>query len=268
MPVGIFAAVHRLQQAGLLNDEEKAIYYEIDQVWFQENLPNPPFYDDDKPGKPITWFKTATTGHMVDKLQPLMDMLEKYAKPYDVVYTNFPGRIVYEDEWQVAVYSDKPSGCISPLTVVHLPMYAEVIRQSFATVAQEFNFTTDNCPSFTGFITNESLSAELQEYYLPFGYFIDGKMVGYVTFQNRGNGVYKMKHLSVLPDYRNYGYGKVLLDFCKTKVKELKGNTITIGIIEENTVLKNWYADNGFIHTGTERFENLPFTVGYMEWKE
>jgi hypothetical protein len=26
--------------------------------------------------------------------------------PYDIVYTNFPGRIVYEDDWQVAVYRD------------------------------------------------------------------------------------------------------------------------------------------------------------------
>jgi len=81
-------------------------YYEIDQVWFQENLPNPPFYDDDKPGKPVTWFKTETTAHMVEKLQPLMDMMDKYNMPYDVVYTNFVGRIVYEDEYQVAVYDE------------------------------------------------------------------------------------------------------------------------------------------------------------------
>jgi hypothetical protein len=103
-PVGIFAAVYRLQRDGLLNENEKAVYYEIDKVWFQENLPNPPFYDDDNPGKPITWFKTATTAHMLEMLQPLMDMMDKYNKPYDVVYTDFPGRIVYEDEYQVAVY--------------------------------------------------------------------------------------------------------------------------------------------------------------------
>ena len=32
-------------------------------------------YDDDKPGKPITWFKTATAGFMVEKLRPLIEML-------------------------------------------------------------------------------------------------------------------------------------------------------------------------------------------------
>jgi hypothetical protein len=105
-PRGIFALVHHIQEAGKLTNDEKATYYEIDQVWFQENLPNPPFYDDDKPGKPITYFKTEAAGFMMEKLQPLMDMCEKYNVSYDIVYTNFPGRIVYEDDWQVAVYRD------------------------------------------------------------------------------------------------------------------------------------------------------------------
>jgi hypothetical protein len=101
-PAGIFTAVYRLQRMGKLTPEEEEIYHEIDQVWFQKHLPNPPFYDDDKPGKPITWFKTATTGHMLDKLAPLMAMLDKYSVAYDVVYTNAPGEVVYEDEFQVA----------------------------------------------------------------------------------------------------------------------------------------------------------------------
>jgi ribosomal protein S18 acetylase RimI-like enzyme len=267
MPVGIFTAVHRLQQAGLLTDEEKAVYHDIDQVWFEENLPNPPFYNDDKPGKPITWFKTATTGFMIEKLQPLMDILEKYSKPYDVVYSNFPGRIVYEDEWQVAVYSDNAPGRISLLSACHLPMYAEVIRRSFATVAQEFNLTKDNCPTFTGFITNEKLNDDFQNGYIPFGYFWDGNLVGVVLLHDRSDGIYKMKHLAVLPEYRHLGYGKSLLDFCKEEVTSHGGYKIAIGIIEENTTLRNWYATNGFIHTGTEKYETLPFTVGYMEWE-
>ena len=28
---------------------------------------------------------------------------DKHLKPYDVVYTNFVGTIIYEDDWQVAV---------------------------------------------------------------------------------------------------------------------------------------------------------------------
>jgi len=267
MPVGIFAAVHRLQEAGLLTNEEKAIYHDVDQVWFQENLPNPPFYDDDKPGKPITWFKTATSGFMLEKLRPLMDMLEKYAKPYDLVYSNFPGRIVYEDEWQVAVYNDNAPGRISLLSTAHLSMYAEVIRNSFATVASDFNLTRENCPGHTSFITNERLASKLKDGYYPFGYFSDGKLVGFASLTDTGNGLYEMNDVSILPEYRHFGYGKALLDFCKDKIKEFDGSKITIGIVEENTVLKKWYAANGFVHTDIKQSEHLPFKVGYMEWE-
>ena len=266
MPAGIFTAVHRLQQAGLLSDEEKAAYHEIAHIWFEENLPNPPFYDDDKPGKPITWFKTATTGFMIEKLQPLMDMLEKYSKPYDIVFTNFPGRIVYEDEWQVAAYSDNAPGRISLLKAAHLPLYAEVIRQNFATVAQEFNLTKENCPGHTSFITDERLASKIKEGYYPFGYFADGKLAGFASLTDTGGGAYEMGNVAVLPEYRHLGYGKSLLDFCKERVVELGGSKITIGIIDESTVLKKWYSANGFIQTGVKRFEHLPFTVGYMEW--
>ena len=32
-----------------------------------------------------------------------IQILDKYNHPYDIVYTNFVGTILYEDEWQVAV---------------------------------------------------------------------------------------------------------------------------------------------------------------------
>ena len=40
---------------------------------------------------------------MYEKLKPAIALLDKYDKAYDVVYTNFVGTIVYEDEWQIAV---------------------------------------------------------------------------------------------------------------------------------------------------------------------
>ena len=265
MPVGIFAAVHRLQEAGLLTDEERAVYHEIDDIWFQENLPNPPFYDDDKPGKPITWFKTETAGFMVEKLRPLIDMLEKYSKPYDIVYTNFPGRVVYEDKWQVAVYSGNIPGRITPLSAEHLPLYADVIRAGFATVAQEFGLTRESCPTHTSFISNERLAGRIKNGYYPFGYFSDGKLIGFAALIDEGEGAYELSNLAVLPELRHFGYGRKLLDFCKKKTAELGGKKVRIAIIEDNTILKKWYEDNGFVSIEVKNFEHLPFTVGYME---
>jgi ribosomal protein S18 acetylase RimI-like enzyme len=63
------------------------------------------------------------------------------------------------------------------------------------------------------------------------------------------------------------GIGRALLDFAKEKVAEWEGNRISIGIIEENSVLKNWYLSYGFEPTATRKFEHLPFTVGFMELK-
>ena len=40
-------------------------------------------------------------------INPLLWLLERYKHPYYVVYTNFPGEIVYEDEYQIVVKVDE-----------------------------------------------------------------------------------------------------------------------------------------------------------------
>ena len=154
---------------------------------------------------------------------------------------------------------------IQPVAARHLPEYAEVIRRSFATVARDFGWTRENCPRHTSFVTNERLREKLAAGYYPFGAFVGEKLVGFVSLTDCGGGVFSICDVSVLPEYRHVGYGRALLDFCKAKVGELGGHKITIGIVEENTVLKNWYAANGFVHTGTKQFEQPPFVLGYME---
>jgi len=155
---------------------------------------------------------------------------------------------------------------IKPVTAQHLPEYAEVIRQSFTTVAREFGFTRENCPGHTSFITDETLRSKYKPGYYPFGSFVDEKIVGFAALQNLGNGVFEMSDVAILPTYRHLKYGKALLDFCKMQVVALSGQKIEISIIEDNTRVKNWYAANGFVHTGTKRYASVPFLVGHMEW--
>ena len=99
-PKGVFSLCWNLIRDKAMTAEEEQLFISIDE-WFKENLPEP------EPCKNhetvITFFKTRTTGHMLEKLEPAIALLDKYRKPYDVVYTNFIGTIVYEDEWQVAV---------------------------------------------------------------------------------------------------------------------------------------------------------------------
>ena len=140
-----------------------------------------------------------------------------------------------------------------------------IIRESFASVAKEFSITEENCPNRTSFISMKNLEYHAKNNYKMYGYFINDNLIGYVSLENKGDGIFELRNLAVLPEYRHKGIGKQILDFCKVKVKEFDGNKITLGIIEENAILRNWYAANGFLHTGTKTFEHLPFITGYME---
>lgn len=99
-PKGIFSICWRLIYDGVMNEEDENTFCEIDE-WFKENLPEP---EPCKQGeKVITFFKTETTKEMIEKISPAIQLLDKYSYPYDIVYTNFVGKIIYEDKWQVAV---------------------------------------------------------------------------------------------------------------------------------------------------------------------
>jgi len=91
----------RMIYDGVMTQEDTAIFEAVDD-WFKENLQEPPACKGGDQAV-ITYFKVATTGHMLEKLEPAMKLLNKYNHPYDVVYTNFVNEIVYEDEYQVAV---------------------------------------------------------------------------------------------------------------------------------------------------------------------
>ncbi|MCI8770507.1 MAG: hypothetical protein HFH73_05055 [Lachnospiraceae bacterium] len=99
-PKGIFSLCWNLIRDGQLTDEEKELFISIDD-WFKEKLPEPEPCKNQE--KVITFFKCESTLEMVEKLKPAIALLDRHQKPYDVVYTNFVGTVVYEDDWQIAV---------------------------------------------------------------------------------------------------------------------------------------------------------------------
>lgn len=103
-PVGVFILNWRRIRDGVYSKED-ADLYDRTHKWFLENLPEPPFYgnDNENPDGAVTWFKTENADSMLEHIEPLLSLLEKYGIPYDVVYTDTPGRIIYEDDFQVGV---------------------------------------------------------------------------------------------------------------------------------------------------------------------
>ena len=99
-PKGIFGVCWRMIMDGIMSPEDAEAFREID-AWFKANLPEPePCRNHEAV---ITFFKTETTEEIQKRIEPAVRMLDRYAHPYDIVYTNHVGTIVYEDEWQVAV---------------------------------------------------------------------------------------------------------------------------------------------------------------------
>lgn len=141
----------------------------------------------------------------------------------------------------------------------------EIIHSSFITVAEEFGLTENNCPSHTAFMTFDKLVKQFDDSRPMFLFYQDDIPVGYFSLAKCSDEEWELNNLAVLPEYRYLGIGKVMVDYAVATVKNYGGNKISIGIIEENSTLKNWYLKLGFNHISTRKFEHLPFTVGFME---
>ena len=143
---------------------------------------------------------------------------------------------------------------------------AEVIRDSFLTVAETFGFTVENAPGFVAFATNEAklIQWKDEQHRLIYGYYKDEKLIGCYNLLVNGEEC-ELGSLCVLPEHRHSGIGAVLIDDAIEKAKSINCSIMKLSIVEENTILKKWYETNGFVHTGTKKFDFFPFTCGYME---
>lgn len=140
-----------------------------------------------------------------------------------------------------------------------------IIHKSFQTVADDMNLTKENCPSHTAFMPLEKLQNQFENGNPMLLYEYNNKFIGYFSLSINDNSV-ELNNLSVLPEYRHIGIGKKIINYAVDYSKNTLGvNKIKIGIVEENAILKEWYKTLGFVHTGTRKFEYLPFTVEFME---
>lgn len=100
---GIFSMCWQLVQNDVMEEEDADLFREIDG-WFAENLPWPEPCMRQEPV--VCWFKTENSEEMLKMIKPALWLLDRYNHPYFLVYTNSPGEIVYEDQYQIAARAD------------------------------------------------------------------------------------------------------------------------------------------------------------------
>ncbi len=163
--------------------------------------------------------------------------------------------------------SGRNQGMIREIHDKDIEECVDVIRKSFATVANEFGLTMDNASRFTAFATTkERLEYHLNEEHRPmYAFCDDDKVIGYYSLLLMENTECELNNLCVLPEYRHNGIGEKLLQSAFDNAKNLGCKKMHIGIVEENKVLRDWYEKFGFVHIKKEKYDFFPFTCGYME---
>lgn len=141
----------------------------------------------------------------------------------------------------------------------------EVIRKSFQTVADEFGLTRENTPTNAAFIRFEDLVKMKEQGAYLFGLYTQGIQIGFFTIEKNPNALYYLNKLAVLPAYRHLGYGGQILNFAFDYIKRSGGGKISIGIINENSILKKWYQSYGFSEVMIKTYSHLSFKVCFME---
>ncbi|HEY41303.1 MAG TPA: GNAT family N-acetyltransferase [Dehalococcoidia bacterium] len=142
---------------------------------------------------------------------------------------------------------------------------ARVIRNAFRTVALELNLTRENSPTHPSFMTTGRLRKDRNRGLNFFGLFLGDRQIGFIAVEKADAALYYIERLAVLPANRHQGYGKKLMDFAFEYIRANGGIRVSIGIINEQTVLKDWYKGLDFVETSTREFAHLPFTVCFME---
>jgi len=142
---------------------------------------------------------------------------------------------------------------------------ARVVRNAFKTVALDFNLTRENSPTHPSFMTSRRLREDWNRGAKFFGLFLESRQIGFIAVERVDATLYYIERLAVLPAYRHRGYGKRLMEFAFEYIRANGGTKVSIGIINEQTILKDWYQGLGFEEISTREFAHLPFTVCFME---
>ena len=98
-------------EAKILRDSQLLHGFEVDRIneiflWFNEQLPCPPFEQSSWPKNAVTWFKTSAQ-KFISRMYDIQAILNEHGIQVRTVKTGSPGKILYEDEYQIVAVSAK-----------------------------------------------------------------------------------------------------------------------------------------------------------------
>lgn len=117
---------------------------------------------------------------------------------------------------------------------------------------------------------NEEINDPIKKYNKNYGglfmAYCEGDLAGCVALQNLGKNICEMKRLYVLPEYRRYGVGKVLVEALLKYAAILGYKTMKLDTLEKLQPAIILYKKLGFVPT-TPYYNNPLPNVVYLEKK-
>ncbi len=98
---GLITETRLLRDKGVLTRAEEAELADI-YVWFNANVPCPPFETAGWSRQAVSWFKDDAA-EPIKKMRVLWAMLRQHDKPVRMLRSRNPGKILYDDYYQVVV---------------------------------------------------------------------------------------------------------------------------------------------------------------------
>lgn len=143
---------------------------------------------------------------------------------------------------------------------------AEITRKSFQDVADRFGLTPENAPRHPSNCTVDRIREHMERGITYFAIEDNNHVVGCVALEKANSEVCYLERLAVLPNQRRRGFGKSLVNHVLSEAKLLGVKYVSIGIIAEQTELKDWYKRLGFVERESKEFPQLPFRVTFMSY--
>ena len=143
---------------------------------------------------------------------------------------------------------------------------AVLIREAFREPAARFGLTPENCPTHPSNCTVDWIADDMDRgisYYLSEA---NGRAAGCVALEPAVPDHWYLERLAVLPAFQGQGHGTALVRRLIAEASQGGAHYLSIGIIADDTDLKDWYLHRGFREGKTRQFKHLPFRALFMTY--
>lgn len=146
-----------------------------------------------------------------------------------------------------------------------ISLLARLIRDSFSNVAERYGLNRQNCPKHPSNCSDQWVARDMDRGVVYYILEESGLAKGCVAIEQADANQCYLERLAVLPQFRKAGLGRALVMHVLDRARALDAEQVGIGIMDQDTTLKSWYARLGFVETHTKTFAHLPFCVAFMK---